>query len=206
MLLSLDGQFAYLAMTKTGSTSVENALRPHCQVMFTGDHRVTHMPGHHFERYVRPYLLETGQPPIDSVAQIRHPVDWLESWWRYRGRDAGPQSTRGIGFDQFADEFMAGADRPYLGLHRPHAFFYGEGTDIQVDLVFRFEEMALFQRFLEMRLGRPVTIERHNVSPTRWLKGSRAVRRRLETFLTPEMELWEGATRSSLQGLDPRPA
>lgn len=203
MLLHIEGRFAYLAMTKTGSTSVENALRPHCHVMFTGHHRVTHMPAHHFERFIRPYLAESGIAGIQTVCQLRHPVSWLESWWRYRSKPGSGErhlSTKGIGFDQFAREFVEGAERPYLaGLHRPQAFLCDSGGRLIVDIVYRFEEMELFADFLSARLGRRVEIPRHNASPRRWARLPRRSRVLVEQHFAPELEVWESATARSAE-------
>ncbi|MEM9640048.1 MAG: hypothetical protein AAGA19_01000 [Pseudomonadota bacterium] len=197
MLLNLDGGFAYLALTKTGSTSVETMLRPHCQIMFTGDHRVSHMPAHHFERFVRPYLTECGFPAIDTVAQLRHPLDWLESWWRYRSKPRPGEShtdTSGVAFETFALEYIDGADRPYLGMHRQLGFVCDHTGAQQADILFRYEDMAAFHAFLEHRIGQPLTLPRHNKSPRRWARISRGARARVETFFTPELDLWEGKT------------
>lgn len=197
MLLHLDGKFAYLALTKTGSTSVETALRPHCQIAFSGDHRVSHMPAHHFERFLRPYLEECGFHGIDTVAQIRHPVDWLESWWRYRSK---PQSgepwtdTSGVKFEQFALEYVNGEDRPYLGMHRPLGFVCDESGNQQADILFRYDDMKLLQEFLEHRIGQPLPLPRHNTSPRRWARLGRKARAQVEAFFAPEMSLWESAT------------
>jgi len=197
VLLNIDGRFAYLAMTKTGSTSVENAIRKHCHVMFTRHHRATHMPAHHFERFLRPWLEESDIRHVDTVCQLRHPIDWLESWWRYRSKPGAwePEvSTKGIGFDQFAEEYISGADRPYLGVHRPQSFLCDAKGALLVDIVYRFEDMGLFNEFLSVRLARPVKIERHNSSPRRWARLSRASRARLEEYFTPELDIWENRT------------
>lgn len=194
MLLHIDGQFAYLALTKTGSTSIETALRPHCQIQFSGDHRVSHMPAHHFERFIRPYLTEAGFTEIDTVAQLRHPISWLESWWRYRS-DPRPgeawSDTSGISFEQFAGEYADGADRPYLGMHRQLGFVCAADGTRQADIIFRFEDMDIFRKFLERRLGFEVALPRHNTSPRRWARLSRPMKARLETYFAPELDLWE---------------
>lgn len=205
MLLHIEGRFAYLAMTKTGSTSIENAIRRQCHVMFTRHHRVTHMPGHHFEKYIRPYLTDTGIADIDTVCQLRHPIDWLESWWRYRSKPAEWErevDTSGISFDQFAEEYIAGEDRPYLGMHRPQSFLFAEDGTRAVDIVFRFEDMDLMAAFLSERLARPVKLEQHNKSPRRWRRLSKPVKARLESFFEPELTVWEDGTarRASLPG------
>lgn len=194
MLISLTGRFAYLAMTKTGSTSVENAIRPDCPIAFSGDHRVTHMPAHHFETWLRPYLAGCGFEPIDSVAQIRHPVDWLASWWRYRAGRGGPEDTAGQSLADFAAAFLDAQPRAHHGLWRPLAFFGPDGR-APVDILYRFEDMDLFARFLSGRLDRPVAIPWHNRSPGRAAGDLPApLRARLEAFFAPEMEIWEGRT------------
>lgn len=194
MLLNIDARLAYLAMTKTGSTSVENALRPYCHVMFTGHHRVTHMPAHHFERFIRPYLAESGINGVETVCQLRHPLDWLESWWRYRSKPPKRErhvSTDGVSFDRFVSEYIEGADRPYLGMHRPQSFLCDESGELLVQIVFRFEEMDLFARFLSDRFGQNIALPRHNRSPRRWARLGRKTRARAEAFFAPELEIWE---------------
>ena len=198
MLLSIDGRFAYLAMTKTGSTSVENALRPHCNVMFTGHHRVTHMPAHHFERYLRPYLEMSGIE-VETVCQLRHPIDWLESWWRYRSKPGEWErevDSSGVSFETFALEFAEGAERPYLQhIHRPQAFLCNDAGELIVGRVFRFEEMEYFGAFLSERLGTPIKIGKHNVSPKRfWKRLGMSARKRMEAFFAPELDIWESRT------------
>lgn len=194
MLLHLNGNFAYLALTKSGSTSVENALRPHCQIMFTGDHRVSHMPAHHFERFLRPYLAEAGFGNIETVAQLRHPISWLESWWRYRSKPRKGEEwadTSAIKFEQFAGEYIDGADRPYLGMHRQLGFICDEQGQRQADIIFRYEDMDIFRKFLETRVGTRLALPRDNPSPRRWARLPRPTRNRLENFFAPELEIWE---------------
>ncbi len=194
MLLHLNGNFAYLALTKSGSTSVENALRPHCQIMFTGDHRVSHMPAHHFERFLRPYLAEAGFANIETVAQLRHPISWLESWWRYRSKPQKGEEwadTSDVKFEQFAGEYIDGADRPYLGMHRQLGFICDAQGKRQADIIFRYEDMDIFRKFLEARISASLTLSRDNKSPRRWTRLSRPMRNRLESFFAPELEIWE---------------
>jgi len=199
MLLSIDGRFAYLAMTKTGSTSVENAIRSDCPIFFSRDHRVTHMPAHHFERFLRPYLKECGFAGIDTVCQIRHPVDWLESWWRYRSKPGDWErevDTSDVSFEAFALGFIEGADAPYLNhIHRPQAFLCDDAGTLQVDIVFRYEEMDVFAAFLSARLNRQVSFKRHNTSPRRmWTRLGRNAKARVEAYFAPELDIWENKT------------
>ena len=195
MLVMLKARLAYLAMPKTGTTALQAALRGHSQMIFTRDPRQIHLHAAYVERFIRPYLTAIGETKVETVCQIREPVSWLESWWKYRSTDAAAaqgKSTAGISFDIFAGEYLDGADRPYLDISRPLGFLADDSGKVLVDRIFRYEEMDHFLGFLSDRLGERVTIKRRNSSPPRPAPLSKDMRARLEAYFAPEMEIWEG--------------
>ena len=200
MMVHLDGRIAYFAMTKTASTSVENALRPHCQVVFSGDHRVTHMMPRRFNRFLRPYFQAIGIDDIRLCAQIRRPVDWVESWWRYRsqpGRWADDLDTSGISFERFVQEYLDAAPKPYINIGRQRNFLTGEDGALLIDDLFRMEQMAAFADYLSNAMGVRIQIDHHNRSPRRWGHLPKALAARLDAHLDVENTLWEAAARAT---------
>jgi hypothetical protein len=142
------------------------------------------------------------------VCQIRAPVSWLESWWKYRGTDQmedPAKTTAHLSFETFAGEYLDQADRPYLDISRPLGFLADQTGKVLVQSIFRYEEMDHFLGFLSARVGAPVTLARRNVSPPRKAPLSAEMRGRLEAYFAPEMDIWESGTvrdpRSVLQRL-----
>ena len=60
------------------------------------------------------FFEQRGKHPMELVAVMREPVDWLGSWYRYRSRpqlDGKANSTRKISFDAFVDAWLS-PDQP----------------------------------------------------------------------------------------------
>lgn len=200
MLVHLEARLAYFAMTKSASTSVENALKRHCQIVFSGDHRVTHMMPQRFETHLRPYLERIGLTGVETCCQMRRPVDWVESWWRYRsqpGRWEAGLDTSEVPFEDFVAAYLDGADIPYARIGRQRNFLTAPDGRVLVDYIYRVEEMDLFRRFLEARTGLVLDIGHHNPSPRRWARLSPQMRARLDAYLDVENTLWENHVQRS---------
>ena len=60
MLVSIKHHLAYLAVPKTGSTAIEQALAPLCDLRFMRPH-AKHLDMRTFERFVLPYLRPCGR-------------------------------------------------------------------------------------------------------------------------------------------------
>ena len=67
MLVSTSHRLAYLALPKTGTSSLEEALAPLCDIRYVGAPRVKHMTLRTFERFVAPYLDWIGVPSVETV-------------------------------------------------------------------------------------------------------------------------------------------
>lgn len=197
MLVHIEARLAFLAMTKCGSTSVENALKPHCHLVFSGHHKVTHMHIQRYKRFVEPYLKVIGVEDVETTCLFRNPIDWLESWWRYRsqpGRWGAELDTSEVSFEQFACEYLDEADRAYVKVGRQTGLISGPRQPVLVDHLFRFEEMDRFQAFWQERLGFEIELPHHNKSPERPPELSTTTRSRLEAFLSQDFDIWENRT------------
>ena len=198
MLVSFDARLAYIAMTKCASTAIETALRPHCEIVYSRKPGLTHMTVRRYREHVVPYLRSTGAPEIETCCQMRHPVDWLGSWYRYLsgpGHAGDELSTAGESFAGFAAGYLEGTNAARRRFGRPWDTVRGIDGKLAVDHVYRYEDMPRFLGFLQDRLGRPLEVERINVSPEGDLALPRALRARLESFFALELEIFESQTR-----------
>ena len=192
MLISLDKNIAFLAMTKTGSTSVEASLAPLCDILFTRDPRVKHMQLRRFERFIRPYLASMGYSDIQTTCLFRDPVDWLGSWYRYRSRPAlagKDNSTANITFDAFVESYLSDQPAPFAQIGRQSQFVLNKDGDVGMDHMFRFEAMEEIETFLSKRFGQTVQFDRLNVSHKADLSLSKVLLSELEKHLALDFEI-----------------
>jgi hypothetical protein len=191
MLISTRHKLAYLALPKTGTSSVEAALEPLCDIRYVGSPRVKHMTMHSFERFVLPYLRRIGIGDTETVCVVREPVDWLGSWYRYLGRKQfrrSPRSTLGISFATFVEGYLASPQPAYATLGRPSRFVVGRTT--RVTHLYRYEDLPKLVEFLSDRFGTRLELPNRKVSPKAELDLPPALRSRLETERAEEFELY----------------
>jgi len=199
MLVIFDARLAYLAMPKTGSSALEGAMKRHSDIIHSRDPRATHMTAGTFEHMMRPYLDGIGMTGVETCCQIRHPVDWLASWWRYLAdpvvRPAN-MDTAGMDFEHYAGTYLDWPDQPAVAVGRQAAMLCDDAGGLLVRHLFRYEEMDAFVRFLEARLKRTLKVGIRNRSQVRPALLSAPMRARLETHFASEMTMYEAAARS----------
>ncbi len=74
MIISKDHRFIFIAVPKTASSACEFVLRRHGDFFKT----IRHMPAHNVKNHIGP-----DWSSYRSLAVIRHPVDWLHSWYKF---------------------------------------------------------------------------------------------------------------------------
>lgn len=193
MLAAPKHGFIYLAMPKTGSTAVEEALAPHAQMVLKGPPHIKHVRPTRFERELAPFLDASGFPRggYQTICVVREPVDWLASWWRYRSRPAlaerSPDRYTGdMTFSEFAHGVMDGQIR----MGRQARFLSGG-----VDVLFPYEHMDTLLAWVSERVGREVALGTRNVSPPKDPDVDHELRSRLESHYETDFELWRGAVQ-----------
>ncbi|MEM6623405.1 MAG: gamma-glutamyl kinase [Pseudomonadota bacterium] len=196
MLVSIKHRLVILAMPKCASTSLERALSGRVDLVLRGMPQVKHTPYRKYDRFLRPYLESYTKEPLEVVSLIREPVDWLHSWWRYRGRPGIPDpanSTAGMNFTAFVEAYLDGQRKP-ADVGRQARFVSTADERLGVDRLFRYERLEVFLDWLGARLNGPVTIGYENRSPH---KGSAELPKTLSAELRRELardfELYEGA-------------
>ena len=189
MLIFWKARLVLFAVPKTGTTALEAALAPLADVAVVNPPGLKHCSVARYRRELSGFL-ETGGRPLELMALMREPTDWLGSWYRYRGRAAlagHARSTRGIGFDAFVRAHLE-RDPPAFARVGSQATFLAGG----VDHLFRYETFDAAIHFLSDRLGHEIAVERRNVSPGGALDLSPVTRARLERERAADYDLWKG--------------
>lgn len=196
MLVFWAQKLVFFAVPKTGTTSVEMALRPTAGIAITDPPIVKHTPVYRYRRFLKPYFEACNGPEFETIAIMREPISWLGSWYRYRGRDAlagHKNSTKGISFDAFVEAYLEDK-RPSFAQVGSQAKFLDDGSGQPgVDRLFRYEEPERLHAFLEKRFDRALEFKRLNTSPPMALSLSRGVQARLRDEAAQEFEFYARA-------------
>lgn len=194
MLVFPDENLVILAVPKTGTTALAGVLAPRAGMVLRDPPHLKHTPCRRYNRFLRPLLARPdGQAP-ELMAVVRHPVDWLGSWYRYRTRAAlagHPNSTRDVTFDDFVLEYCKDQSAPFAAVGSQNKFLRAGDGELGVDHLFRYEAWGKVIGFLEDRLQMTVTLKDKNVSPKMDVVLSADVEARLRQQRAEEFEIWE---------------
>ncbi len=195
MMIFWKERLAFLAVPKTGSTSIEVALAPFCSVSFARPPQVKHMTHKRFNRFIRPWLAIEGAEDTELFAMMREPVSWLGSWYRYRQRDelrGQPNSTQGISFDDFVTAYLRDEGRPaYAALGSQAKQLAKRRDEIGLPHLFRYEEMAKALDFLQDRFETTLDLPQRNVSPQMEINLSPDIRAKLQAKYPLDFDTYE---------------
>lgn len=172
MMISPRHGFVFLCTPKCASTAIEQALRPHCGLAIGGAPQIKHAGFAEYQRHIEPFLREVGGvdcAALTVIALMREPLDWLESWWRYRQRPALADPahrnhrnyTGDMSFEAFLDAYFAGK----TGLRRQHEHLCDLSGGYDGIEIHRYERLGPFAARMEALLGRALALEAVNVSP-----------------------------------------
>ena len=197
MLVFWKENLVFLAVPKTGTTAIEGALAPRASMVLRAPPILKHSACYRYNRFLKPYFVQAGGQTPELFAVVRHPIDWLSSWYRYRYRDdliGHENSTRDMTFDDFVLEYCKGKPAPFANVGSQAKFLIvGEG-EIGVDYLFRYEAQDKLIAFLEERLETTVKFKRLNVSPELSLTLSPEVEekfRKIRKKCAAEFDVWE---------------
>jgi len=191
-------KLVFLALPKTGTTALEAALAPRADVVLRNPPNLKHTPAYRYHHQLRPYFDGSGLKNLQLVCILREPVSWLGSWHRYRGRadkDGAENSTRGISFDAFVNEYAKGNPAPFAQLGYPPKFIRRRSGDMIVDHLFQYEQMDKAVAFFEDRLGLSITLDQRNVSPKGDLELSEKTHAKLRRKRAQMFDDWNAALR-----------
>lgn len=198
MLLFWKAKIVLLAVPKTGTTALHAAFMPHADVAILHPPEKKHLNARRWRSQLAPYFENKGSRKLETMAMIREPRDWLQSWYRYRKRPEAahsPASTMGLGFADFVDGWLADPEPEFARVGRQSRFVSAPDGGVIVDHLFRYEDMDLAVRFLEDRLGVSVKLPWLNMSPPEELSLPPALEDRLRSEARAEFALWDGIGR-----------
>jgi hypothetical protein len=196
LLVFLKHRLVVFSTPKCGSTALEKSLAPLSDIVLQGDPRIKHCTFHRYKWRFEKFLAIFESEPPDTTALIRHPQDWLGSWYRYRHGswlDGTAQSTKGVSFDQFVDGYLADEQPAFATVGSQARFLTHPKTGETVDHLFRYDAFEDFRSFLENRLGQSIALDRLNASPEMRLSLAPQLARRLESTCAADFALYERA-------------
>lgn len=165
MLVSISKKIVFLSNPKCGTTSIEKAISPHCEIRLMGTKYGKHTPASRFARAWMPFLGQ--QLKISDffiICTTRSPFSKIVSWYKYRSRASLEGHRRylgGIPFKEFCEHCMSkSSDR----------FFFDEVTKKPlVDIAIPIEKIKVFEDFAikEFNInGIPTLNKSESLSPT----------------------------------------
>lgn len=184
------------SVPKTGTHSYIDHLQSHADMIFRHPTPVKHMGLRRFTAKLLP-ILPNGRDPFDHFGFVRHPADWLWSWYRYRSRPeiAGrPGSTAGVDFATFLRQHLSDAPPPHADVGRQSSVLTSPEPPFRANILFRYDNRDAANAFLSDRLDLSVAPKAVlNRSPERESQITAADLRLLETRLPEEFALYEAA-------------
>lgn len=193
MLVFYKERLVFLSVPKTGTTAYETALAPRADMVISEPPMLKHAPVYRYNRFIRPMFERVCDVELEVMAVMREPVSWLGSWYRYRQRpfmQGKANSTHGISFDDFVLAYMKGKKPGFADVGSQFQFLKTQPNGTGVTHLFRYEDQAKLQAFLQERLGVTLDLKRENVSPKMTLNLSDDVARRFERKFEEEFALY----------------
>ena len=196
MLVFWDQKLVLLSVPKTGTTALEGALSPHADIVIRNPPPLKHAPVYRYRRFLKPLFIQGGganEAELQTVAAVRHPIDWLSSWYRYRHRDdltGHANSTKGRSFDDFVTEYMKGKPADFANVGAQSKFVLDGDGNLGVDHLFRYETGEL-EGWMEDSLGVAITLNQRNVSPKMDISLSPDIEAKFRKKCASEFEVWE---------------
>jgi len=165
VLISLSHKFMFVANVKTGSTTLEAALSPKCEIAISKTHLGKH---DHLGAISKKFSWIRRYVPFDKLfvfGVVRDPVDWLVSLYNSHSKpefDNQPSSTKDMPFSTFLHD---GYKRRWQ--MRPQNLRFIDNHD-RLHLSHLIDFAALDDEFPKLcnHLGLPaIALRKHNVSP-----------------------------------------
>ncbi|WP_420398147.1 hypothetical protein [Nioella sp.] len=206
MLIGLEKRFVFIANTKTGSTSIEQALAQYADFQHVGTPKRKHIGIRDVLNEYQCVFSQPGSGPETFLkfGVMRDPVDWIVSWFRYRKREGEHQR---LPIDMTLEEFWERRDWTFQkqggvkNLQKTR--FTSETGEVLMDRIIPFPELAPQFAAICDSLGIKIPLPKANVSKIRALDVPISVnlRRKIEQFFEEDYELY-----NRLDELNARPA
>lgn len=200
MLVFWKEKLVLLAVPKTATTAYETALAPIANIVVNDPPLLKHSPLYRYHRFFKPMLEDIGGQKMETMAVIRNPVDWLGSWYRFRGRAAlngNANSTAHMSFDQFVEGYLQDVQPGFAKVGSQAKFVARKDGTVGVTHLFAYENQTAIKTFLETRLNTRISLSRSNVSPKKTLLLDPEIEKRLEKIFRAEFDVWQQANSNN---------
>lgn len=201
MMIFFDQRLAYLAVPKTGTSALERALGPKASAIFRDPPGIKHTNARGFERKYRKLFERGNLRPLETVAVMREPIEWLGSWFRYRqrpGLDGHPNSTRGLSFDEFLAAYISDKQPQFAQVGSQARFVTDEHDELLVNHLFCYADLNAARQFLERRLDHKIELQQVNTSPKSKTPLSAELEAQLRTRHALDFEIYAALTEGPL--------
>ncbi|SFR50258.1 hypothetical protein [Litoreibacter janthinus] len=193
MMIFFKERLAFLAVPKTGTSALERALGSKASAVFRDPPGIKHTNARGFESKYRKLFERGNLRPIETMAVMREPVEWLGSWYRYRQRpaiDGHPNSTANMTFDAFVAAYLSSDQPSYAEVGSQARFVTDKSGDLLVNHLFSYRDLGAAVRFLENRLSHEITLKAVNQSPKRELALSPDLRAELHKRCALDFDIY----------------
>lgn len=193
MLVFWKARLVLLAVPKTGTTALEEALLPYADSAILNPPQQKHCTVRRYRNQAQKFFEQRGQRKLELMAVVREPIGWLSSWYRYRARDeirGSANSTADLSFDEFVGAWLQDDPPEFAKVGRQSRFVSEENGSLGVDHLFRHDQLDKAVAFLEGRVKARLDVGRSNVSPSRDVGLSAGMEARLHAEAPEEFALW----------------
>lgn len=193
MLVFWKARLVVLAVPKTGTTALEQALLPYADAAILNPPAQKHCNLRRYRNQLQAFFEQRGSHQLDLMAVVREPVSWLSSWYRYRAREeirGTPNSTADLSFDDFVEAWLTDNPPEFARVGRQSRFVADEHGQCGIDHLFRHDRLDQAVGFLEDRIGISLELQRSNVSPALDVGLSDPMAARLRAEAPEDFALW----------------
>lgn len=194
MLIFLHHHLVFLAIPKTGTTALEDALSEHSSIVLRGPPHIRHMNAGEYHHSWGPFLRKTYDKVPHTMAILREPMSRLRSWYKYRRAPEFkglPVSTKGLSFEQFLEGTLQ-EDRPaYAQIGSQDRFVLSAEDEPRIRHLFVYEDLQRAVSYLEDRLDRPIKLPSRNRSGWARTKVSSELEARVRASRQREFTLYD---------------
>ena len=200
MQMSTKYGFAFLCMPKCASSSIEAATRKYCNINFSGFPALKHINAQLFsDKILAAHQSLCPSANIESFCLMRDPLQWIESWYRFRARnELKKQShpnhinyTGNISYNDFIKSYLSkGRKEPYARLGTQYNFLKLSNGEIGIDHIIPMNRMDLVSEFLSKKIGVLVKIPQKNVSPVLSINLDKDLEAKLRQRLSYDIKIY----------------
>lgn len=193
MLIFLKHHLVFFATPKTASTALETTIGHMCDIRLSKNPSVKHTPYRKYKRLLEPFVKTVMSEPPDHIAVCREPIDWLGSWYRYRGRQeliGKANSTHGITFNQFVESYLEDTPPAYAKVGSQAKFMTSKDGELKMSQLFSYDKLNELVTYLEQRLKTKISLPHTNVSPKAHIELSPMLEKTLKDKFHHDFEIY----------------